>query len=140
MSWMPEPRELGLAAAGLIRASLTREKFGTDRILTRAFEADIDGLFFAFTVANLAGPILALACGTEAQAVALIDNSINVLVRDHAHTAALPLDLGSIPGFGLLAGFGLGLGFAFDPRGIFASGLPFGLPRRDALCGPVRPG
>ena len=26
MSRMPEPRELGLAAAGLIRASLTRDK------------------------------------------------------------------------------------------------------------------
>jgi len=39
MSRMPEPRELDPAAAGLIRASLAHDKFATDRILTRAFEA-----------------------------------------------------------------------------------------------------
>jgi hypothetical protein len=50
-----EPRELDPAAAGLIRANLTRDKFATDRILTRAFEEDLEGLFFAFTVAILAG-------------------------------------------------------------------------------------
>lgn len=52
MSRMPEPRELDPAAAGLIRANMTRDKFATDRILTRAFEEDLDGLFFAFTVAG----------------------------------------------------------------------------------------
>ena len=54
----------------------------------RAFEADLDGLFFAFTMANLAGRILAYACGSEAQAVALMDNLINGLVRERARTAA----------------------------------------------------
>jgi len=39
MSRMPEPRELDPVAAGLIRASLTGDKFATDRILTRAPEA-----------------------------------------------------------------------------------------------------
>ncbi len=58
MSRVPEPRELHPAAAGLIRASLTRDKSPRDRILTRAFEDDVDGLFVAFTVANLAGRIL----------------------------------------------------------------------------------
>jgi hypothetical protein len=74
MSRMPEPRELDPVAAGLIRASLTGDRFATDRILTRAVEADLDGLFFAFTMANLAGRVLAYACGSEAQAVALKDN------------------------------------------------------------------
>ena len=110
MSRMPEPRELDPAAAGLIRASLTGDKFATDRILTRAFEADLDGLFFAFTVANLAGRVLAQACGSEAQAVALVDSWINALVRERARAAALQLDLGFVPGFGLLTGFGLGSG------------------------------
>jgi hypothetical protein len=55
------PRELDPAAAGLIRASLTGDKFATDRILTRSVEADLDGLFFAFTMANLAGRVLAYA-------------------------------------------------------------------------------
>jgi hypothetical protein len=54
------------------------------RILTRAFEADLDGLFFAYTMANLAGRILAYACGSEAQAVALMDNLINGLARERA--------------------------------------------------------
>ena len=138
MSRMPEPRELDPAAAGLIRASLTRDKFATDRILTRAFEADLDGLFFAFIVANLAGRMLAQACGSEAQAVALIE-WITGLVRDRARAAALHLDLGSVPGFRLLFGFGLGLGFPLDPCGVFAAGLPFGLLCRDALRGLVRP-
>jgi hypothetical protein len=39
MTRMPEPRELDPVAAGLIRASLTGDKFATDRILTRAVEA-----------------------------------------------------------------------------------------------------
>ena len=116
---------------------MTRDKFTTDRILTRAFEADLDGLFFAFTVANLAGRMLAVACGSQAQTVALVDGWINALVRDRARTAALQLDLGSVQGFGLMAGFGLGLGFPLDPRGVFAAGLPFGLPRRDVLGGPA---
>ena len=84
MSLMPEPHELEPVAARLIRASLTGYKFASDRILTRAVEADLDGLFFAFTTANLAGRILAYACGIEAQAVALLDNLINGLVREHA--------------------------------------------------------
>jgi len=58
MSRMPDPGELDPVGAGLIRANLTHDKFATDMILTRAFEADLDGLFFAFTVANLAGRIL----------------------------------------------------------------------------------
>jgi hypothetical protein len=53
-------------AAGLIRASLTGDKFATDRILTSAVEADLDGLYFAFTMANLAGRVLAYARGSEA--------------------------------------------------------------------------
>jgi hypothetical protein len=87
MSRMPEPRELDPMAAGLIRASLTGDKFATDRILTGAVEADLDGLFFAFTTANLAGRVLAYACGSDAQAVALMDNLINGLVRERAQAA-----------------------------------------------------
>jgi hypothetical protein len=46
----------------------------TDGILTRAVEADLDGLPFAFTMANPAGWVPACACRSEAQAVALLDN------------------------------------------------------------------
>ena len=47
-------------------ASATGDKFSTDRILTRAFEAAFDGLFFTFMVANVAGRMLVRACGAEA--------------------------------------------------------------------------
>jgi hypothetical protein len=56
MSQTPEPRELEPAAAGLTRAGLTGDKFTTDKILTCAVEADLDGLFFAFMVAKPGGP------------------------------------------------------------------------------------
>jgi ketosteroid isomerase-like protein len=52
---MPEPRELDPMAAGLIKANLTSDEFATDRILTRAVEADLDGLFSAFTMTNRDG-------------------------------------------------------------------------------------
>ena len=139
MSRMPEPCELDPAAAGPIRANLTHDKFATDRILTRAFEADLDGLFFAFTVANLAGRMLVQACGSEAQAVALVDSWINGLVEARAHAAALHLDLSSARSFRLQFGLRLGLGFPLDPYGVFAAGLAFGFLACDALCGLVRP-
>jgi hypothetical protein len=137
MSRLPEPRELDPEAAGLIRASLTRDKFATDRILTRAFEGDVDGLLFAFTVANLAGRILAQACGSEAQAAALVDSWINGLVKARVRAAALHLDVGLDGRLGLWPGLGLRLGFAFDPCGVFAAGLPLSLLCCEVVCGLV---
>ena len=49
-------------------SDLTGDKSATDRILTCAVEVDLDGLFFAFTMADLAGRILAHACGGGEQA------------------------------------------------------------------------
>ncbi len=106
MSRMPEPRELDPVAAGLIRVAMTGDKFATDRNLTRAVEADLDGLFFAFTMANLAGRVLAYACGGEAQAVALLDNLIDGLVQERARAAALQLKLGFVLGLCPLPGGG----------------------------------
>jgi hypothetical protein len=134
----PEPNEP--RRAGLIRAGLTRDTFATDRILTRAFEADLDGLFFAFTAANLAGRILAEACGSEAQAVALMDNWIDALVRERARAVALQLELGFVPGLCLLMGLEAGLGFPLDPGRVIAAGLSFGLLCCDALRGLLGPG
>jgi hypothetical protein len=79
------------------------------------------------------------ADGSEAQAAALVDNCVNELVPDRARAASLHLDLGLVLGFGMPSGIGLGLGLSFDPRGVFAAGLPLGLPRRDALRGLVGP-
>jgi hypothetical protein len=128
-------------ATGLIRASLIGDKFAPDTILTRAVEADLDGLFFAFTMANLAGRVLAYARTSEAQVVALLDNLINGLVRERARAAALQLKLDFVPGFGLLPRLGLGLSFQPHPRGVFIAGLPFGLLRRGTpRCPVILPG
>jgi hypothetical protein len=124
---------------GLIRTSLTRDKFATDRILTRAVETDLDGLFFAFTMANLAGRVLAYACGSEAQVVAPLDNLINGLVRERAQAEALQLKLDVVLGLCLLPGLGLGLSFQLHPRGVLAAGLPFCLLGRDTPRCPARP-
>ena len=108
-------------------------------ILTRAFEADLDGLFFAFTMANLAGRVLAYACGSEAQAVALMDSLADGLVRERARAAALQLKLDFVPGFCRLTGLGLGLSFQLHSRGVFAAGVPLGLLCGDTLRCLVRP-
>ncbi len=93
----------------------------------------------AIIVAHLAGRMLARVCGSEAQAVALVDSWITELVRDRARAATLHLDLGSFAGFRLLFSFGLGLGFPLEPCGIVAVGLPFGVLCREALRGLVGP-
>ena len=111
-------------ATGLIRASLTGDKFATDTIMTRAVEADLDGLFFAFTMANLAGRVLAYARTSEAQAVALLDNLINGLVKERARAAALQLKLGFVLGLRLLFGLGLGLNFQLHLRDVSAGREP----------------
>jgi hypothetical protein len=118
---------------------MTGDKFTADRILTRAFEADLDGLFFAFIVANLAGRMLVQACSSEARAVALADGWVNAPVRDRVRTAGLHLDLGLVAGFGLLSGFGFGPGLALESRGVCAAGLPSGVLCREALCGLAGP-
>lgn len=79
--------------------------------------------------------LLVQACGSEAQAVALIDSWITALVRQRARAVALQFHLGLVPGFGVLHGFRLGPGLPPDPGGIVAGGLPSGLLCRGALRG-----
>ena len=92
----------------------------------------------SYTMANLAGRILTYACGSEAQAVALMDSLINGLVRERARAAALHLKLGFVPGFCLVAGLGLGLSVQPHQCGVVVAGLPLGLLCRDALRRLVR--
>ena len=47
MSREAAPRELEVEAAGLIRAALTGDEFAIDRIVTRAYEDDLDWRSFA---------------------------------------------------------------------------------------------
>ena len=61
-------------------------------------------------------------CDSEAQAIALLDNLIDGLVRERAQAAALQLKLNFVSGFCLLPGLGLGLSFQLHPRDVIADG------------------
>jgi hypothetical protein len=62
-----------------------------------------------------------------------------VLVRNRARAATLHFDLCSLESFRMPPGLGPGLGFAFEPRGIFAACLPFGSLCREVLRGLASP-
>jgi hypothetical protein len=84
---MPELRELDPVAAGLIHASLTEDKFATDRILTRAVEANLDGLFFGFTMANLAGGVLVYASPSHNASIMRHHNANTDIRSTEAHVS-----------------------------------------------------
>jgi hypothetical protein len=85
MIQMPAQNTLEPQGAALIRAALTRDSFTIDRIVRRASEDEIDGLYFAAALAHLAGGLLTLSCGSKAQAVALVDALLDGVVRERAH-------------------------------------------------------
>jgi hypothetical protein len=86
---MPPQAASDPQAAALIRAALTRDTFAMDRIVSRASETDVDGLYFAAALAHLAGGLLGLACGSKAQAVAMVDALLDGVVRDQVQAASL---------------------------------------------------
>jgi hypothetical protein len=83
------PRELEVEAAGLIRASLTGDKFTIDRTVTRGHEDDLDWLSFATEVTYTAACLLIVASGSKAQATALVDAWLDSVVRKRMATASL---------------------------------------------------
>jgi hypothetical protein len=84
------PRELEVEAAGLIRAALTGDEFTIDRIVTRAYETDLDWRSFANEVTYTAACLLIVAAGSKAQATALLDTWLDSLVRKRIAVASLP--------------------------------------------------
>jgi len=109
-----------------------------DRVVCSSDPAgDMSQLTGMPVVANLAGWMLARACGSEVQAVAVAGSWVNDPVRDRARVASSHLDLSLLPGLGSLPGLGFTLGLSFDPSGVFAAGLPLGLLCREALRGLV---
>jgi hypothetical protein len=83
------PRELEVEAAGLIRAALTGDEFAIDRIVTRAYEDDLDWRSFANEVTYTAGCLLIVALGSKAQATALVDAWLDSRVRKRMAAASL---------------------------------------------------
>ena len=89
MSREAAPRELEVEAAGLIRAALTGDEFAIDRIVTRAYEDDVDWRSFATEVTYTAGVLLIVALGSKAQAAALVDAWLDSMVRTRMAAASL---------------------------------------------------
>ena len=89
MSREAAPRELEVEAAGLIRAALTGDHFTIDRIVTRAYEDDLDWRSFATEVTYTAGCLLIVALGSKAQATALLDEWLDSRVRKRMAAASL---------------------------------------------------
>ena len=83
------PRELEVEAAGLIRAAMTGDEFTIDRIVTRAYETDLDWRSFANEVTYTAAYLLIVASGSKAQATALVDTWLDSLVRKRIAAASL---------------------------------------------------
>jgi hypothetical protein len=84
------PRELEVEAAGLVRAALTGDEFTIDRIVTRAYETELDWRSFANEVTYTAACLLIVASGSKAQATALVDTWLDSLVRKRMAAASLP--------------------------------------------------
>jgi hypothetical protein len=82
-------RELEVEAAGLIRAALTGDEFAMDRIVTLAYEDDLDWRSFATEVTYTAGCLLIVALGSKAQATALLDEWLDSRVRKRMAAASL---------------------------------------------------
>jgi hypothetical protein len=83
------PRELEVEAAGLVRAALTGDEFTIDRIVTRAYETDLDWRSFANEVTYTAACLLIVASGSKVQATALVDTWLDSLVRKRMAAASL---------------------------------------------------
>jgi hypothetical protein len=83
------PRELEVEAAGRIRAALIGDQFAIDRIVTRAYEEDLDWRLFATEVAYTAGCLLIVALGSKAQATALVNAWLDSRVRKRMAAALL---------------------------------------------------
>jgi hypothetical protein len=81
-------RELEVEAAGLIRAALTGDEFTIDRIVTRAYDADLDWRSFANEVTYTAACLLIVASGSKAQATTLVDTWLDSLVRKRMAAAS----------------------------------------------------
>jgi hypothetical protein len=141
-------RELEVEAAGLIRAALTGDEFTMDRIVTHAYEDNLDWRSFANEVTYTAAVLRIVASGSKAQATTLLDTWLDSLVRKRMAAASLRtsrlaryavpepqaagvlqlhLEVGGSLGCRGGVRFGLGFGLPADTRGVCAAGEPGGL-------------
>ena len=83
-----EPGKLITAAGALIRAAITGDGWTAQRAAALAEDAPGGYLYFSFLVARVAGALLVQACGSKAQAAALVNDWVNENVKIRARKAA----------------------------------------------------
>ena len=83
-----EPGNLNAAANALIRAVITGDRRTAERAAARADDVPGDYMYFALLVARVAGPMLEEACGSKAQAAALVNQWVRESVKIRARKAA----------------------------------------------------
>ncbi len=79
-------RELNPSACALVLAFLTRDAEAMPHILSRA--AGDHDVSLALAVADMAARMLATACGSQAQAVILADDYVQLMVKRYIDQAA----------------------------------------------------
>jgi hypothetical protein len=83
-----EPGKLNAAAGALIGAAITGDAWTAERAAALAEDVPGGYLYFALLVARVAGAMLVEACGSEAQAAALVNEWVRVSVKIRARKAA----------------------------------------------------
>ena len=83
-----EPGKLNAAAGALIRATITDDGWTAERTVALAEDAPGGYLYFSFLVARVAGALLVEACGSRAQAAALVNEWVNESVGMRTREAA----------------------------------------------------
>jgi hypothetical protein len=83
-----EPGQLITAAGVFIRATLTGDEWTAQRTAALGKDAPDGYLYFSFLVARVAGALLVQACGSKAQAAALVNDWVNENVKIRVRKSA----------------------------------------------------
>jgi hypothetical protein len=83
-----EPGQLITAAGAFIRATITGGEWTAQRASALVKDAPGGYLYFSFLVARVAGALLVQACGSKAQAAALVNDWVNENVQMRVRKSA----------------------------------------------------
>jgi hypothetical protein len=76
-----EPGKLNAAAGALIRAAITGDGWTAERVAALAEDAPGGYAYFSLLVARVAGALLVEACGSNAQAAAVVNEWVRESVK-----------------------------------------------------------
>jgi hypothetical protein len=83
-----EPGQLIAAAGAFIRAAMTGDEWTAQRTAALVKDASGGYMYFSFLVARVAGALLVQACGSKAQAAALVNDWVNENVKIRVRKSA----------------------------------------------------